>query len=136
MFDILMDIGKNVLGEIIGGGDKKGGSGGGQMYDPAAAKMGFAAERQTAMTASRDAINLTNTRGKNARESRAERKRKLQKEVVDLLRGIENTQVREAIVAQAARQGKIDHSAIMKYKLNSKSTDTDPTIDPQKIGQA
>ncbi len=136
MFDILMDLGKSALGEIIGSSGKKGGSGGGQMYDPAAAKMGFAAERQTAMTASRDAINLTSTRGRNAKENRAERRRKLQKEVIDLLRGIKNTQVREAIVAQATRQGKIDHSAIMKYKLDSKSTDTDTTIDPQKIGQA
>lgn len=128
-----MDLGKSALGEIIGGSEK---SGGGQMYDPASEKIGFAAERQTAMTAARDAINLTNTRSKNAKENRSERQRKLQKEVVDLLRGIEDTKVREAIVQQAIKQGKIDHSAILKQTLNSKSTDTDTKIAPQQIGTA
>tara|TARA_R110000765_G_scaffold366524_2_gene456661 strand:+ start:2693 stop:3103 length:411 start_codon:yes stop_codon:yes gene_type:complete len=136
MFDILMDIGKSVLGEIIGGSGK-GGSGGGQMYDPAAAKMGFAAERQTAMTASRDAINLTSSRNKNAQENRTEQQIKRQREVADLIKNIKDTNVREAIIAQAERQGLIDHSSILTSKLKTAvTTDTDTKIKPQSIGTA
>ena len=137
MFDILMDIGKSVLGEFIGGDDKGGSSGGGQMYDPAAAKVGFAAERQTAMTASRDAINLTNSRGKNAQENRNKEQIKKQKEVADLIRSIKDTKVREALIAQIERQGLIDHSAIIKSRLAAASLeDTDTKVKPQTIGTA
>ena len=130
MFDILMDIGKSVLGEFIGGDDKGGSSGGGQMYDPAA-------ERQTAMTASRDAINLTNSRGKNAQENRNKEQIKKQKEVADLIRSIKDTNVREALIAQVERQGLIDHSAIIKSRLAAASLeDTDTKVKPQTIGTA
>ena len=125
MFDILMDLGKSALGEIIGSSGKKGG--GGQMYDPASSKkLAFAAERQAAMTASRDATNLSSNRSRNEKENSKE-KSKYAQEVAQLLRSIQDTKVREALIKQMASAGKIDHSSLAKYRTSSSTVDDTAT---------
>ena len=102
MFDQLLSLGGKTVSSLFGG---KGTSGGGSNQASAAevaslAKIGFANERQVAMQASRDAINLTNKRVRNPQEGSA-KDAKYKQQMAQLIKGIQDTRVREAIIQQA-----------------------------------
>jgi len=140
MFDQLLSLGVKTFSSLFGG---KGTSGGGSNQASAAevaslAKIGFANERQVAMQASRDAINLTNKRIRNPQEGSA-KDAKYKQQMAQLIKGIQDTRVREAIIQQAERQGLIDHPKIQQAKYdmeNEKIRSIDPRIKPQEIGTA
>lgn len=135
MFDQLLSLGVKTVSSLFGG---KGTSGGGSNQASAAevaslAKIGFANERQVAMQASRDAINLTNKRVRNPQEGSA-KDAKYKQQMAQLIKGIQDTRVREAIIQQAERQGLIDHPKIQKAKYDMENEKT--RIKPQEIGTA
>ena len=135
MFDQLLSLGVKTVSSLFGG---KGTSGGGGNQASAAevaslAKIGFANERQVAMQASRDAINLTNKRVRNPQEGSA-KDAKYKQQMAQLIKGIQDTRVREAIIQQAQRQGLIDHPKIQKAMYDMENEKT--RIKPQEIGTA
>jgi len=135
MFDQLLSLGVKTVSSLFGG---KGTSGGGSNQASAAevaslAKIGFANERQVAMQASRDAINLTNKRIRNPQEGSA-KDAKYKQQMAQLIKGIQDTRVREAIIQQAQRQGLIDHPKIQKAMYDMENEKT--RIKPQEIGTA
>ncbi len=125
MFELLMGAAKGLLSEFAGGGGKGGGSA--QMYDPVNTKrLAFAAEKQAALSASRDAMQLSGSRFRDKGEG-TKQKSKYAEEVVQLLRGMENTRVREALIKQMASSGIIDHSSLQKFRTSSTTVDDTAT---------
>jgi hypothetical protein len=135
MIDMLLSAGAGIVKSMIGG--KGGGSSSNAMSAAelaATQKIGFASERQVAMQASRDAANLSSRRTADPSEGRAE-DTKYKEEIVRLLQGIRDTRVREALIDQAMRQGKIDHPKLLEGMAGTAES-YETTVKPQKIESA